>query len=137
MALDPDLVAFAANLIYEEPLDNAQLSELGHLLENREELFAYLLTHSAFLQKNPDIQEELSRLSREHGHGAATKRETMGPPTVVHDLISQLQDEILARIAGEMDEKKRSKLDEVDRQITQYTSTSIHLETSPERWIKR
>lgn len=138
MALEPDLVGFAARLLSDEPLDNEQIKELAALLENRDELFAYLLTHPAFLRKNPDVQAELSRLAREHGHGAATKRQTMGPPAAAQDAVAELQKEILAQISGEKDgANNRSGFDEADRRLVRYTSMDTQREISPERWIRR
>ena len=137
MALEPELVAIATNLYLEAPLPQAQLEELARLLDNREELFAYLLTRDSLLEKHPDIRDEVRRLALEHGSQALTRRQVVGPLAATRNLVQQLQEELLSSIAGSVGEtSSTSKLDELEHQLTHYSSIGPGHSNSPERWIK-
>jgi hypothetical protein len=103
MALEPDLVAFATNLYLDIPLSESEATELGRLLDNREELFAYVLTRPEIMQKHPEIREEIVKLAQEHGHDALTKREAVGQPAAMRNVTKALELEILAAIEGDFD----------------------------------
>jgi len=137
VALDPKLVAFATNLYLDNPLQDAELRELSLLLDSREELFAYVLTRAELLEKHPDVRKEIANLAREHGNQAATIRHDTGPFAITRELHLLYEKYLYSTVSNHADGKSvASKVDELEKQLSQYSSIERGHPASPERWIK-
>jgi uncharacterized protein YigA (DUF484 family) len=119
-------------------MDGAEIADLARLLDNRGELFAFLLTEPDFLQKHPDVRDEIVGLAQDHGQVAATKRSAVGQPATMRNVAKELENEILAAIESNTDgNEPMSKIDRLDRQLAQGSSIGgAGNLNSPERWIK-
>lgn len=137
MAIEPSLVVFASSLYLDTPMSSLEVDELSALLDNREELFAYVLTQPAFIARHPDVEKLIRTLAREHGSRANTKREATGMPRETTNLRTQMRESILAIIRDEgVNGSSALSVDELDRKLVRYSGLEPKASEVPERWIE-
>ena len=136
MALDPKFVSNVMKLCTGRQLDEAQAGELAVILENREELLAYVLTRTEFLVQHPDVRQEVVRLAKENGYVAQTMRTVTGPPAVANTLVRDLASELGKILANEKERHgPDSPVDGLRHRLTQLEDPTGSSIFAPERWI--
>lgn len=91
--LDVALVRTALGL-FASRLNDSTVEDLAHLLESREELFAYIFTRDEFLTANEDVRSLIQRMAEEHGTVQTLVRPHDGSPVDYRDVASSVFEEL-------------------------------------------
>jgi hypothetical protein len=134
--LEPQVVRIAINL-HPQGWPTAQTDqELASLLGTREELLAYLLSRTNFLERHSDVLAAIRNLAETHGRQMETNRPKVEAPANARHIGTQIREVVVSVVNGETAiNAAKPPFDALERQNALYVPDPSPFVEAPERWF--